>query len=127
MAAINIITRGPLFRLGAGPVRKAIKDSIEELVGLGEREVKLQLYSGHGVLTGHYRRSIHGDVLSSKHGIVHDSKVVYGPWLEGTSSRNKTTRFKGYAMFRLARQKLQRIKGGVVKRQVAKAVRRLGG
>ena len=122
MAAINIITRGPLFRLGGAPVRQAISDSIEELVGLGEREVKLQLYSGHGVLTGHYRRSIFGDVLSSRHGIVHDSKVVYGPWLELGGGR-----FKGYAMFRNARQKLERVKGDLVKRQVAKAVRRLGG
>ena len=127
MAAIDIITRGPIFRLGAGPVRQAISDSIEELVGLGEREVKLQLYSGHGLISGHLKRSIFGERLSSRHGIIHDSKVEYGPWIEGTSSRNKTTRFKGYQMFKRARQKLQRIKGDVVKRQVAKAVRRLGG
>lgn len=32
--------------------------------------------------------------------VVNDGGVVYGPWLEGTGSRNKTTRFKGYATFR---------------------------
>ncbi len=32
--------------------------------------------------------------------LVTDSDIVYGPWLEGTSSRNTTTRFKGYAIFR---------------------------
>lgn len=35
---------------------------------------------------------------------VHDRGVVYGPWLEGTSSRNRTTRFKGYSSLRRARQ-----------------------
>lgn len=36
--------------------------------------------------------------------VVHDRGVAYGPWLEGTSSRNRTTRFKGYASFRRAVQ-----------------------
>lgn len=35
---------------------------------------------------------------------VHDRGVVYGPWLEGTSSRNRTSRFKGYSSLRRARQ-----------------------
>ena len=111
-----------MWRRGGAPGGQGIGDSCEGRVGLGGREGKLQLYSGHGVLTGHYRRSIFGDVLSSRHGIVHDSKVVYGPWLELGGGR-----FKGYAMFRNARQKLERVKGDLVKRQVAKAVRRLGG
>lgn len=33
---------------------------------------------------------------------------VYGPWLEGVGSRNRTTRFKGYHAFRLAAQALDR-------------------
>jgi len=35
---------------------------------------------------------------------VHDRDVIYGPWLEGTSTRNRTTRFRGYASLRRARQ-----------------------
>jgi hypothetical protein len=31
--------------------------------------------------------------------------LVYGPWLEGVGSRNKTTRFKGYFNLRKAAQK----------------------
>lgn len=37
---------------------------------------------------------------------VHDQRVVYGPWLEGVSRRNRATRFKGYAAFRTSTQKL---------------------
>lgn len=31
---------------------------------------------------------------------VHDRGIVYGPWLEGTGSRNATTSFKGYHHWR---------------------------
>lgn len=33
---------------------------------------------------------------------------VYGPWLEGVGSRNRTTRFKGYHAFRKAASALER-------------------
>lgn len=33
---------------------------------------------------------------------VGDQGSVYGPWLEGTSSKNKQTRFRGYKIFRKA-------------------------
>lgn len=33
--------------------------------------------------------------------------LVYGPWLEGVGSRNKTTRFKGYFNLRKAAQKVR--------------------
>jgi hypothetical protein len=39
---------------------------------------------------------------------VHDGdRMVYGPWLEGTGSRNATTRFKGYWSFRRAVQQVE--------------------
>jgi hypothetical protein len=48
--------------------------------------------------------------------------VIYGPWLEGTGSRNATTRFKGYASFRRAaqvtRSRVRHIAGGVVSQYI---------
>ncbi len=38
--------------------------------------------------------------------VVTTSLATYGPWLEGTGSRNQSTRFKGYASFRRAAQEL---------------------
>ena len=61
------------------------------------------------------------------HGRIHDSKVVYGPWLEGIGSRNAKSRFKGYAMFRNAKQQLEKLKAGIVNNRIAQAVKRLGG
>src|SRR5258708_19688630 len=37
---------------------------------------------------------------------VIENDMVYSPWLEGTSQRNRSTRFKGYHTFRLVRQHL---------------------
>lgn len=37
---------------------------------------------------------------------IHDQGMVQGPWLEGTGSRNRTTRFKGYRTFRIITQEL---------------------
>ena len=42
--------------------------------------------------------------------IVTSGNAMYGPWLEGTGSRNATTRFKGYHGYRLASQVTRRVK-----------------
>lgn len=41
---------------------------------------------------------------------VSDGGVVYGGWLEGVDSRNRTTRFKGYRTFRIIQQEMARDK-----------------
>lgn len=56
--------------------------------------------------TGNYQRHINvknrGD-----HWVVNDRGIIYGPWLEGTGSRNRTTRFKGYSTFRRVRRAIE--------------------
>ena len=56
--------------------------------------------------------------------VIHDSGVIYGPWLEGISSRNRSTRFKGYASFRRGAQRIEslapRIAAPAVKRWIRK-------
>ena len=79
----------------------------------------------HYFQTGHYARSINGQMVSSLHGLITDSNVVYGPWLEGIGSRNQTTRFKGYSIFRKTRDKLQGMVPGILLKQVKKAIGRL--
>ena len=122
---------GPFFRLGFSAAAKAVTDSIRELVNEGEKAVDVQLYPGHGFRTGHYKRSVHGELRDSyhgdikSHGGIDDTGVVYGPWLEGVSSRNARSRFKGYRMFRNAYQRLERIKDAVVRKHIGRAAERL--
>ena len=50
--------------------------------------------------------------------VVHDRGIIYGPWLEGVSHRNQTTRFKGYSSFRRATQEMQRHRAPQLAQQV---------
>lgn len=59
--------------------------------------------------------------------VVHDRGIVYGPWLEGTSSRNQTTRFKGYSAFRKAARAVRPRVGELVASALARFVIRVGG
>lgn len=131
MPAISIGAkmRGPFFDRNVGrAITSGITKAIHDLVAEGERKVKLQLYPGHGFITGRYRNSVNGEVLSDLHGVVHDTDqgkpVVYGPWLEGVSSRNQRTRFKGYAMFRTATRELDQIAQAILDRAMDDAVRK---
>ena len=132
---IKFDLKGPLFAGGAPQeAAKALHETAVELVAEGEGAVKEQLYTGHGLITGYYRRSVHGDMVSNLRGKVHDGgvgakakPVVYGAWLEGISSRNEQTRFKGYAMFRNAAQQLQQMAKGILEKHIKRAIQGMGG
>jgi len=59
--------------------------------------------------------------------VAHDRGMVYGPWLEGTGSRNRTTKFKGYKSVRETRQELGRKVPTIVQPYMEQLMRRLGG
>lgn len=56
---------------------------------------------------------------------ITDSNVIYGPWLEGTGSRNQTSRFKGYHTFRTIQNRLNREKSAIIAPVFDKLVRDL--
>ncbi len=138
--AIKVQARGPLFRVGSKVFNEGIQGAVRELVDAGTERLNetlrprpagvylsvAQARTGQAS-TGHYRRSIH-PVVKHLHGVITDGGVVYGPWLEGVSSRNQRTRFKGYASFRKTAQWLRRHKAkDVLKKHIGRAVRRMGG
>jgi|TARA_R110000751_G_scaffold97232_2_gene189236 hypothetical protein len=105
---IHVVTSGPFFT-GATQrqIEHALRDTLQDVTERGESITKRQLFPGHGFVTGTLRRSIAGEVINSRNTLV-KTNVVYGAWIEGTSRRNATTRFKGYHMFRKATQSLNR-------------------
>lgn len=132
---------GPILSgMAPGIILGILNDAITDVAVDGERMVKgmaepspkgvfhTAAYAGaHGYRqSGDYHRDIHGELQSSLHGIIHDSNAIYGPWLEGTGSRNQTTRFKGYAMFRRTTQQLERKAPDILQKRVTKSLRRLG-
>lgn len=141
MSPVSVTFRGPLFGGMAGvDVQQTTHAILDELVEAGEARLKdvLKPRPAPGVyLTeaqaqkgkaskGIYANSIHSEV-SGLLGRIDDSGVVYGPWLEGTSSRNQSTRFKGYSSFRKTRDWLQKQAPRIVQAHVRKLVQRLGG
>ncbi len=98
---VNASRNGPI---GDGRFARAARDYSDDLqyaVALhGEELVQARLATVLRNPTGYYQSRIR--VERGRGGyVVNDSGVIYGPWLEGTGSRNSpVTRFPGYATFR---------------------------
>ena len=138
----TVTVQGPLFKGNAGRVfKEGVKNGMQELVEKGEEFIAERARPRDQMpgmfLTmneaapgqhskGHYRRSISTEVKNLT-GIIHDGGVVYGPWLEGISSRNQSTRFKGYGIFRRAREFISRNAQNVIDKHVRRVSRKLGG
>lgn len=103
---------GPLFDGRAAAAVTALCRDAEQRIGdHGVNEVRRAL---DGVLqhpTGHYRSRI--QTSNSSPVRISDGGVIYGPWLEGVGSRNRSTRFKGYATFRRTTGAIDRAAGPI--------------
>ena len=129
---------GPLFTGPKSKVRGPMEAAVRELVGDGESKLAKILsprpsgvylsvaQAGRNASKGNYRGNL-STQFKGLHGTITDGGVVYGPWLEGLSSRNRTTRFEGYMSFRKVAQFLQRNALKVVQSHINKMVRNLGG
>ena len=128
MIGATIKISGALLTGGALP---AIDNFVTEAVyqvgaqGLADWHAGLDASLQHP--TGHYESQLMLDVQSPDVVVLHDQGMVYGPWLEGTGSRNRTTKFKGYKQARLAAQGLGRKVPTVVAPYLELLVRRLNG
>lgn len=91
----------------------------------GARRVRARLDTVLRRPTGYYKSNITVDRRSQFRGIT-DSGVVYGGWLEGVDSRNKTTRFKGYRTFRIVKQSLNQDRDKIVGSLVKAYIQELG-
>lgn len=108
MAEESVETSGPLFN---GQAQRAFKDyaidAEKHIADQAVGEIRRQLDRVLKNPTGRYRRSIRVEQKGSVHQ-VNDGNIVYGPWLEGVSSRNAKSRFKGYRTFRIVKQRIDR-------------------
>ena len=101
--------KGPLFdtpaQVGLG-FTEAVNRGLLDLATIeGSNKVKEQLYPGHGRVTGDLRSHVSAskvrdylvqvDAGEARYG----ANLIYSNWVEGISSRNKTSVFKGYGMF----------------------------
>jgi hypothetical protein len=97
---------GPVFDGRADAALRAYEDDAAEAIAYqGYNMVQAELHRVLRNPTGYYQSKIRVTGRRREYRLD-DSGVVYGPWLEGTSRRNQTTRFKGYSTFRRVKQRL---------------------
>lgn len=63
--------------------------------------------------TGAYGRTIKVRHTAKQSVVTDGGTLPYGPWLEGTSRRNRATRFKGYHALKRARAEVQKNAGRI--------------
>lgn len=128
---VNLNVSGPLFDGTLEPVVTqwidATKKDVADLGVLTIQEIAVKMdKSGRG--TGHYMSVINTRQVSPYNDqLINDGGIVYGPWLEGTTKRNTSTRFKGYHAFRKARTRLRRQYGEIAQRKLTEFIGRMGG
>lgn len=74
--------------------------------------------------TGYLASRVRVDRRSAHQFVVDDGGVIYGPWIEGTGSRNRTTRFKGYRTYRLISQELEADGPGIAQQVLSRELPR---
>ncbi len=125
MPEFAVAIHGPLLTAGGGHVVRDILDEATWQVGAqGLADVHAILDQSIRHPTPYYETQVTME-RAARDVVVHDRGVIYGAWLEGTSSRNRTTRFKGYHAFRNACQGLERKVPGLVEPIVARHVQAL--
>ena len=128
MTEVRVTFSGPLFDGRAQAAMPEIVDAVSGALGTeGKRRVLAGLDATLKRPTGAYRRRIALYGPTQGQARVHDNRGIYGPWLEGTGSRNRTTRFKGYRNFRTATQVLQRAAKPLAQHVIDRHIHKLGG
>lgn len=126
MITVSIKKSGPFFDgRSEAAVDAFVNEATEEIADHGFNLVHSELEMVLRHPTGYYQSQISTERVTPGHWLLHDNGVIYGPWLEGTSERNRTTRFKGYFTFRKVAQLLKIEAKAIAERILIKYVGRM--
>lgn len=125
--AVRIEISGPLFD---GRALAAVDDyltaALDEVAAQGYANVMTNLNVSIRNPTPYYETQVTVDRAGTDR-VVHDRDVIYGPWLEGTGSRNApVTSFRGYRSFRRAAQELEKQAPQLLQHVLPPYLRRMG-
>lgn len=104
--------KGPVFetstQVGLGFAEAVNRGLLDLATFEGSNRVKEQLTPGHGRVTGNLRNHVGASMVRDYLAQVdagearYGANLIYSNWVEGISDRNKTSKFKGYHMFKEA-------------------------
>lgn len=122
---VSVHKSGPLFD---GRAEKAVTDACDDIekqtATLGAAVIRQTMNVTFRHQTPYYRLKN----VAEKHfpgWRIWDQGVIYGAWLEGVGSRNRTTRFKGYAIYRRSVQRIQSMAMNLGKEIIARYTGRM--
>jgi hypothetical protein len=125
--SVTADVEGPFFR---HPHRQRVMsefldEATLKVAGAGKADVDATLHRVLRNPTGYYQAHIAIRQFAAA-AVIHDSKVIYGRWLEGVGSRNyPVTRFKGYFTFKQVHGRLEAKAGEIAGHVLHQYVRRL--
>jgi hypothetical protein len=124
---ITVDFKGPIFKTDAGrAVKKAIGKAISNVAAAGKREVQASLVEGHGKDSGEFRKGIRRKKVGMTAKVyARDARI--SAWLQGTSSLNRKSRYKGINLWGEATQRTDQGAGEDARKMVAELVKELGG
>ncbi len=103
----DVTVSGPLFDGRADiALNHACEASARTIATIGASMVRTQMNTVFRTQTP-YARTLVEAVPEAPGWKIWHQNLIYGPWLEGVGSRNRTTRFKGYFSFRITAGRLQ--------------------
>lgn len=121
----SVRVSGPLFDgRGDRAVEDFVQEALDEVAGQGLANWQSHLDANIKHPTPYYETQIMVERAGTER-VVHDRGVIYGPWLEGEGSRNRTAKFKGYRSLRKATQELRAQAQGLVETVLARHLGRM--
>jgi hypothetical protein len=128
-AELSLTERGTWLEGRGGPVVRKFNEDAKQLVAkAGEDQIRQRIGRRAKHPTGSFAGAVHTKDFKKGRTIQADyPQILYGPWLEGISAKNASTRFKGYRMFRLTRTWLRRNYMALIQDLLNEAIAKLNG
>lgn len=130
MPDVEVDLNGPLFSAlqRNAAVDMFLSEAAEDVTSQLYANVMTNLNDSIREPTPYYETQVTVERNGDGGGRVHDGDVVYGPWLEGTGSRNRPRPgFPGYRSFARAYEEVRGQVPRLVQAALTRAIRRLGG
>lgn len=106
---VRVTLSGPFFtsfRRNA-IMRGFLTEAVATVSEMTDAELKVQMDAKFKHPTGYFASRVLMTPTSDYRRVI-DDPVIYGPWLEGTSRRNRSNRFKGYKIWKRTRQLMRK-------------------
>ena len=124
--SINTSASGPAFDgRDAAAIARSCRQIEEKTAKFGAAIIRARQDRTFKVQTPYYRLTVAARP-DGAHMKISDTGCIYGPWLEGIGSRNRTTRFKGYFIWRKSVAEVQRHMHNLAEGEIEQALRAVG-